>query len=333
MLVILLTAKNSTINKLQLPDRRKYSELIKQKAIDLGFSACGIAFAQKLDEEEPRLRSYIERNFHGQMGYMANHFEKRLDPTLLVPGAKSVVVVLLNYFPSKFQEGKDAPIVSKYAYGMDYHIVLKNKLKLLYDWIDSELVPIKGRVFTDSAPVLERAWAVKAGLGWIGKNGLLLNRELGSFFFIGELILDLELEYDQPNATNYCGTCTKCLDACPTSAFVEPSVLDSRRCISYLTIELKEDIPEEVKPVLKNRIYGCDSCQDVCPWNRNPKPHSTEEFNTADAFISMNSDDWKQLDEETFNRIFRHSALERAGFSKLKMNVENVSRHLNINKI
>jgi len=304
----------------------KYAEQIKQKALELGFSACGIAAVQKLDEEEARLKSYLENNFHGQMGYMANHFEKRLNPALLVPGAKSVVVVLLNYFPVKLQQENDLPIVSKYAYGKDYHVVLKEELQQLFDWINSEIAPIEGRVFTDSAPVLEKAWAVKAGLGWIGKNGLLLNKELGSFFFIGELIIDLELDYDIATTKSYCGTCTNCLDACPTKSLVSPSVLDSQRCISYLTIELKADIPEEIKPLLKNRIFGCDICQDVCPWNRKLKPHNTPEFDPSIKFSSMKKVDWQNLDQPTFRAVFSHTALERAGFRKLKMNIENFLR-------
>ena len=324
MLVIWLMAKSLTISKLD--SKSKYAEKIKQKALELGFSACGIAAVQRLDEEEVHLKSYLDRNFHGQMGYMANHFEKRLNPALLVPSAKSVVVVLLNYFPDKIQQKNDAPIISKYAYGKDYHVVLKDKLKQLFDWIDSEIAPIQGRVFTDSAPVLEKVWAVKAGLGWIGKNGLLLNKELGSFFFIGELIIDLELECDSPNIKNHCGTCSNCLDACPTKSLVSPSVLDSRRCISYLTIELKEDIFEELKPLLNNRIFGCDICQDVCPWNQKLNPHITPEFNPSEAFISMNKADWQHLDQPTFRAVFRDTALERAGFVKLKLNIENSLR-------
>ena len=323
-------AKSLTISKLD--SKSKYAEQIKQKALDLGFSACGIAAVQKLDEEEVHLKSYLDRNFHGQMGYMANHFEKRLNPALLVPGAKSVVVVLLNYFPDKIQQKNDAPIISKYAYGKDYHVVLKDKLKQLFDWIDSEIAPIQGRAFTDSAPVLEKAWAVKAGLGWIGKNGMLLNKEFGSFFFIGELIIDLELEYDSPNIKNHCGTCSNCLDACPTKSLVSPSVLDSRRCISYLTIELKEDIPEELKPLLNNRIFGCDICQDVCPWNRKLKPHITPEFNPSEAFVSMNKADWQHLDHPIFRTVFSQTSLERAGLVKLKMNIENFLRFNNLSE-
>jgi epoxyqueuosine reductase len=298
------------------------SIIIKQKAQELGFSACGIAPVRKLVEEQQRLKDYLENNYHGAMGYMENHFDKRLDPTLLVPGAKSIVMVLLNYFPTQLQTG-NVPIVSKYAYGKDYHLVIKEKLNQLLQFIQSEIAPAEGRVFTDSAPVLERAWAVQAGLGWIGKNGLLLNKELGSFFFIGELIIDLELEYDTPFQKEYCGKCTQCLDDCPTRALIKPYILDARCCISYLTIELKDEIPEDFKPHLINRVFGCDTCQDVCPWNRKPKPHSIKEFIPDSSFLNMNEIEWKQLDHETFNRVFNNSAVKRAGFEKLKINIEN----------
>jgi epoxyqueuosine reductase len=301
-----------------------FASIIKQRALSLGFSACGIAPARKLGEEEQRLKDYLANNFHGEMGYMANHFDKRLDPTLLVPGAKSVVVVLLNYFPRQLQSGYGVPIVSKYAYGKDYHVVVKDRLQQLFDFIDKEIAPVKGRVFTDSAPVLERAWAVQAGLGWIGKNGLLLNKELGSFFFIGELIIDLELNCDQPYSKEHCGSCSQCLNACPTQALVKPYTLDARRCISYLTIELKKDVPNEFKPLLKNRIFGCDSCQDVCPWNRNPLPHTIDEFIPHPEFIKMGKSDWEEMDEKLFKKVIGNSAIERAGYSKLKKNIENV---------
>lgn len=258
------------------------------------------------------------------MGYLANHFDKRLDPTMLVPRAKSMVVVLLNYFPHQFQTGKGAPILSKYAYGKDYHLVIKEKLQQLFEFINQEIAPTEGRMFTDSAPVLERAWAVEAGLGWIGKNGLLLNKTLGSFFFIGELIIDLELEYDQPFEKEYCGSCNQCLNACPTKALVKPYTLDARRCISYHTIELKEDTPVEFKPLLMNRIYGCDICQDVCPWNQRPQPHNTPEFRPKLELLEMGKEDWQQLSKEKFNELFQQSAVKRASYEKLKQNIENV---------
>jgi epoxyqueuosine reductase len=300
------------------------SALIKQKAQELGFSACGIAPARKLVEEELRVKEYLQNQYHGSMGYMENHFEKRLDPTLLVPGAESLVVVLLNYFPHQLQTGNGVPIVSKYAYGTDYHVVIKEKLNQLLQFIKTEISPTEGRVFTDSAPVLERAWAVQAGLGWIGKNGLLLNKELGSFFFIGELIIDLKLDYDLPFEKEHCGSCKQCLSACPSKAIIKPYILDARRCISYLTIELKEDIPEEFRPLLMNRVFGCDICQDVCPWNNHPQPHNIPEFNPDSRFINMDSNAWKVMDEETFYQIFHSSALYRAGFKKLKVNIDNL---------
>jgi epoxyqueuosine reductase len=300
------------------------SIVIKQKALSLGFSTCGIAPARKLVEEERHLKDYLDNQYNGEMAYMSNHFDKRLDPTLLVPGAKSVVVVLMNYFPQQLQSGTDTPTVSKYAYGKDYHIVVKDRLQQLFSFINKEINPIKGRVFTDSAPVLERAWAVQAGLGWIGKNGLLLNKELGSFFFIGELIIDLELEYDPPYLKQHCGSCNKCLNICPTKALVKPYLLDARRCISYLTIELKEDTPEEFKPPLNKRIFGCDSCQDVCPWNQKPKHHIIDELYPKSNFLKMNAEDWHNLTEEQFNEYFSQSVINRTGYSKFKQNLRNL---------
>lgn len=298
---------------------------IKEKAIELGFSTCGIAPARKLEEEEERLNDFLEANYHGKMGYLANHFEKRCDPTQLVPGAKSIVVVLLNYFPEQLQSGTAAPIISKYAYGKDYHLVIKEKLQVLFDFINAEIAPVEGRIFTDSAPVMERAWAVQAGLGWLGKNGLLLNKELGSFFFIAELIIDLELEYDQPFKKEYCGSCNQCLSACPTQALVKPYVLDARKCISYLTIELKDEIPEEFRPKLLRRAFGCDICQDVCPWNQRPKPTTVEEFRPHPEILKMTKVDWENLSKEKFGELFRKSAVKRAGYEKLKQNIGFIS--------
>lgn len=300
------------------------STLIKQKAISLGFSACGITQARKLEEEEPRVKDYLGKNFNGEMGYMANHFDQRLDPTLLVEGAKSVVVVLMNYFPHHLQQGEGIPIVSKFAYGIDYHLVVKERLQRLFNFIDLGISPIKGRVFTDSAPLLERVLAVQAGLGWIGKNGLLINRKLGSFFFIGELVIDLTLEYDRPLPKGYCGSCSRCQDACPTNAIVSPYCLDARSCLSYLTIERKGDIPEKFKPMLSNRVFGCDICQDICPWNHCLQPHSIKEFDPQPELLGMSKEEWEQMDEIRFKRIFSHSSVERAGFRKLKNNIENV---------
>ncbi|MFA9391950.1 MAG: tRNA epoxyqueuosine(34) reductase QueG [Prolixibacteraceae bacterium] len=297
------------------------SALIKNKAIELGFSACGIASARKLETEEQRLQAFLDANYHGKMAYLANHFEKRLDPTQLVPGSKSVIVVLMNYFPEQLQTGTGIPIISKYAYGKDYHLVIKEKLQVLFDYINTEIAPIEGRMFTDSAPVLERAWAVQAGLGWIGKNGLLLNKEWGSFFFIAELIIDLELEYDQAYEKEHCGSCNQCLNACPTQALVKPYILDARKCISYLTIELKDEIPEEFRPKLMRRAFGCDICQDVCPWNQKPKITSCEKFRPLPEFLKMTKVDWENLSTEKFEALFKSSAVKRAGYEKLKQNI------------
>ena len=307
-----------------MPKLSQHNELIKQKAAELGFSACGITSAGRLSEQEQFLRNYLEKNYNGTMNYMANHFDMRLDPSLLVPGARSIIVVLMNYFPPRMQQGSKAPIVSKYAYGNDYHKVIKKKLKELFDYINSEIGICSGRYFTDSAPILERTWAVKAGLGWIGKNGLLLNKQLGSFFFIGELIIDMELQPDTPFEKEYCRSCTQCLNACPTKAFVAPYVLDSRKCISYLTIELKKFIPESFHPHMMNRIYGCDICQDVCPWNQKAKPHNIEELNPNQEMLNMNGQQWLQLSQEQFDKLFSKSAIKRAGFSKLKENISIV---------
>lgn len=307
-----------------MPDKTTYSSLIKQKAQALGFDACGITKARKLVDSEQHLKSFLDQNYHGEMGYLANHFEKRLDPTLLVPGAKSIVVLLLNYFPDQLQKGTETPIISKYAYGKDYHLVIKDKLKVLFEYINTEITPVEGRMFTDSAPVLEREWAVQAGLGWIGKNGLLINKELGSFFFIAELIIDLELEYDQPYEKEHCGRCNQCLSACPTQALVKPYVLDARKCISYLTIELKDEIPENIRPKLMRRAFGCDICQDVCPWNQRPKAHKVEEFKPHPDLLKMTRVDWQQLSKEQFSEMFKNSAVKRAGFEKVKQNIKSL---------
>jgi epoxyqueuosine reductase len=306
-------------------DQQSKSALIKQKATELGFQSCGIAHARRLDEEEEHFKNYLESNYNGKMGYMANHFEKRLDPTKLVPGAKSVVVVLLNYSQGQMQTGTDVPLISKYAYGKDYHLVVKEKLRNLFNYINDEIGTIEGRVFTDSAPVLERSWAVQAGLGWIGKNGLLLNKELGSFFVIGELIIDMELDYDAPFKGEYCGSCNQCLSACPTKALVKPYILDARKCISYLTIELKDQIPEQFQSMLHRRVFGCDICQDVCPWNRKAKKTNEQDFRPHPDFLKMNKEDWVNLSKEQFNVIFKQSALKWAGYQKLMQNISIIN--------
>jgi len=305
------------------------TRLIKQKALEVGFLACGIAKAEKLVNEEARIESYLQHGFHGTMTYMENHQDKRLDPTLLVPGARSVIVALLNYYPSEFQHSNTVPIVSKYAYGRDYHFELKERLSLLWDFVRKEIDPkASGRFFTDSAPVLERSWAVKAGLGWIGKNGLLLHPHHGSFCFIGELITDLELDYDLPYRGEHCGNCTRCLDACPTKAIKEPYCLDARDCLSYLTIELKEEIPEKHVANMNNRVFGCDICQDVCPWNRLPKPHDVAAFMPLPEFIKLDRKSWENLDETRFESLFAHTAMKRTGFAKIKKNIKDCLKEL-----
>ncbi len=306
-------------------NQQSKSSHIKQKAIELGFSACGITAARRLDAEEKHFNDYLASNYHGKMGYMANHFEKRLDPTKLVPGAKSIVVVLLNYFQDQIQTGTDVPIISKYAYGKDYHLVVKEKLRNLFNYINNEIGTIEGRVFTDSAPVMERAWAVQAGLGWIGKNGLLLNKGLGSFFVIGELIIDMELEYDAPFEGEYCGSCNQCLSACPTNALVKPYILDARKCISYLTIELKDQIPEQFHSMLDRRVFGCDICQDVCPWNRKATKTNEQDFSPCPEFLNMGKEEWANLSKEQFNAIFKQSALKWAGYQKLMQNISIIN--------
>ncbi len=304
-------------------DRRSHTDFIKAKAAALGFSFCGISKAEFLKDEAPRLEEWLKRNYQGKMSYLENHFDKRLDPTLLVPGAKSVISLLYNYYPEK-DLGRESDLkIAKYAYGEDYHFVVKDKLKILFESIRENIGDVDGRVFVDSAPVMERAWAQKSGLGWIGKNSLLLNRQMGSFFFLAEVILDLELEYDGP-VKDYCGTCTACMDACPTDAIPEPSVVDGSKCISYFTIELKEEIPADVKGKFGNWIFGCDICQDVCPWNSFAKSHHEPRFAPAMEMNSFRENDWKELTEEVFNTIFKHSPVKRTKFSGLKRNIEFV---------
>ncbi len=305
------------------------AQKIKAKALDLGFDFCGIARADFLAEEAPRLEAWLTRNMHGQMGYMANHFDKRLDPRLLVDDAKSVVSVLLNYYPGdssddRLPEGEDDYKISKYAYGTDYHFVLKDKLKALLEFIHTEIGEVGGRAFVDSAPVMDKAWAAKSGLGWVGKHSNLLNRNMGSFFFIGELILDLELEPDGPT-TDHCGTCTRCIDACPTDAIVAPYVVDGSRCISYFTIELKDAIPQEVKGKFDNWVFGCDICQDVCPWNRFAKPHQTPAFALSPELAALTKNDWEEITEEVFRELFKRSPIKRTKREGLARNVRFIN--------
>jgi epoxyqueuosine reductase len=305
-------------------NKTNHTALIKSLAKELGFSFCGISKAEFLKEEAPRLEEWLKRGYQGKMSYLENYFDKRLDPTLLVPGAKSVVSLLYNYYPKKdFTEQSDLKI-AKYAYGEDYHFVVKEKLKEFLDRLTESIGEINGRAFVDSAPVMERAWAQRSGIGWIGKNSLLLNKQMGSFFFLAELIIDVELDYDQP-AKDYCGTCTACMDACPTDAITEPYVVDGSKCISYFTIELKEQIPSEVKGKFENWIFGCDICQDVCPWNRFSQPNQEARFQPSEELKSMTKADWKEVTEEVFKKLFKDSAVKRTKLEGLKRNISFVT--------
>jgi epoxyqueuosine reductase len=299
---------------------KKYTQLIKTEAKRLGFLSCGISKAQFLEKEAPRLEKWLNKNRHGQMQYMENHFDKRLDPTKLVEDSKCVISLLLNYYPSEFQKDAAAPKISKYAYGTDYHFVIKDKLKSLLHFIQDEIGDVHGRAFVDSAPVLDKAWAAKSGLGWIGKNSNLLTQQVGSFYFIAELIVDLELEYDAAT-TNHCGTCTACIDACPTEAIVEPYVVDGSKCISYFTIELKENIPPDFRGKFDNWMFGCDVCQDVCPWNRFSKAHNEPLFNPHPELLSIKKKDWEEITHDVFKKVFKDSAVKRTKFSGLKRNI------------
>ena len=297
----------------------KHTFMIKTEAKRLGFLSCGVSKAEFLEEEAPRLEKWLKQNMHGEMQYMENHFDKRLDPTKLVEGSKSVISLLLNYFPSE-EQNPDSYKISKYAYGMDYHFVIKDKLKSLLQFIQEEIGDVHGRAFVDSAPILDKAWAAKSGLGWIGKNSNLLTQQVGSFYFIAELIVDLELEYDTP-VTDHCGTCTACIDACPTEAIVQPYVVDGSKCISYLTIELKNEIPSEFDGKLDEWMFGCDVCQDVCPWNRFSKPHSEPLFNPNPDLLSFTKKDWEEITEDVFKKIFKKSAVKRTKLSGLERNI------------
>ncbi|WP_343705458.1 tRNA epoxyqueuosine(34) reductase QueG [Flavobacterium sp.] len=299
--------------------KEKYSKFIKEEAKRLGFLSCGISKAGFLEEEAPRLENWLKNNRNGQMAYMENHFDKRLDPTLLVDDGKSVVSLLLNYYPESFQNDESFKI-SKYAYGQDYHFVIKDKLKELLHSIQENIGEVSGRAFVDSAPVLDKAWAAKSGLGWIGKNSNLITQKVGSFYFIAELIVDLELEYDYA-VTDHCGSCTACIDACPTQAIVAPYIVDGSKCISYYTIELKENLPEEMKGKFDEWMFGCDTCQDVCPWNRFSKPHSEPLFNPNPDLLSFTKKDWLEITEETFRTVFKNSPIKRTKFDGLKRNI------------
>lgn len=303
-------------------DKREQRERIKRKAFVLGFLACGIARADYLAEEKPRLEEWLANGMNGEMEYMARNVEKRLDPRLLHEGTKSVISVLLNYFPREKQQDSEAPVLSKYAYGTDYHFVLKDKLRELLDFINEEIAPCSARAFVDSAPVLDKAWAVRAGLGWIGKNTNLISVEHGSYFFIGELLIDLNLEADERIVSNHCGNCTRCIDACPTKAIVAPYVVDARRCISYQTIEQRGEIDLQLKGQFNDRVFGCDICQDVCPWNLKAEPHSEAAFDPHPRLMKLSREEWQDMDEILFSELFRKSAVKRTKYSGLMRNLK-----------
>jgi epoxyqueuosine reductase len=311
---------------------QQHTLLVRQIASRLGFDYCGIAKAQRLDDDALRLEQWLNKGMHGTMKYMEDHFELRVDPSKLVPGARSVITLLKNYYPEQLQQN-DAAKISKYAFGKDYHEVIREKMKLFLQCIHEEVGEVHGRGFVDSAPVLERSWAQRSGLGWIGKNGNLLTKESGSFFFIATLIADLELEYDDPFAKDLCGTCTKCIDACPTDAIHEDKVVDGSRCISYFTIELKDMlIPGEMKGKFDNWVFGCDICQDVCPWNRFSQPNNEMEFRPIPEVLNLTTRQWEAMTEETFRRLFKHSAISRTKWKGMQRNIKFIQANSNDEK-
>ncbi len=299
--------------------KEKYTTQIKTEAKRLGFLSCGISKAEFLEKEAPRLEHYLKHNWHGEMYYMENHFDKRLDPTKLVEDSKSVISLLLNYYPKQLQTDNTYKI-SKYAFGTDYHFVIKDKLRALLSYIQEHIGDVTGRAFVDSAPVLDKAWAAKSGLGWMGKHGNLITQKTGSYYFIAELIVDLELCYDNPT-TDHCGSCTACIDACPTQAIVEPYKVNGSQCISYYTIELKNELPTVMKGHFDDWMFGCDVCQEVCPWNRFSKPHQEPLFNPHPDLLEMTKQDWQDITQEVFSKLFKKSAVKRTKFSGLKRNI------------
>ena len=305
-----------------MQNRIEIAGLIKSKALRLGLLDCVILPVESLESEKQHFQGWLESGMHGQMAYMARNMEKRLNPSLLFENAKTIIVVLQNYYPSENQKDITAPVLSKYAYGTDYHFVMKDKLKSLLSFIQNEIQPCNGRPFVDSAPVLERAWAKRAGLGWIGKNSNLISVEHGSFFFIGELIIDIELPFDKPKLVNdRCGKCTRCIDACPTKAIVADRVVDARKCISYQTIELKGELDANLKGKFENRVFGCDICQDVCPWNLKSEPHHEPAFKPNEKLLTISKDEWNRMDELLYAELFKKSAVKRTGFAGLKRNL------------
>ena len=301
--------------------KSNYASLIKTEAKRLGFLSCGISKAEFLEDEAPRLEAWLNQNSHGKMQYMENHFDKRLNPTLLVEGAKSIISLTYNYYTDQTQQDMNAPKISKYAYGVDYHYVIRNKLNELLEFIKEEIGGVNGRAFVDSGPVLEKAWAKKSGLGWVGKNSNLLTQKVGSFYFISELIIDLELEVDHV-VTDHCGSCTACIDACPTEAITEPYKVDGSKCISYFTIELKDNIPSELKGKFNDWMFGCDICQDVCPWNRFSKEHNEPLFSPKPELLSMSKKDWEEITQDTFKKVFKESAVKRTKYKGLVRNIK-----------
>lgn len=299
--------------------KQKYSNLIKAEAQRLGFLSCGISKATFLEEEAPRLEKWLSEGRNGEMSYMENYFDMRLDPRLIVDQAKSVISLLLNYYPSEMQNPESYKI-SKYAYGRDYHLVIKDKLKILLQTLNDQIGEINGRAFVDSAPILDKAWAQRSGLGWVGKNNNLIAKKTGSFFFVCELVVDIDLAFDIPT-TDHCGNCTACIDACPTQAIVEPYLVDGSKCISYFTIELKNAIPIEMKDKFDDWMFGCDVCQDVCPWNKFAKPHSEPLFQPHTNLIKFNKSDWEEITLDVFNEIFKKSAVKRAKLPGLHRNI------------
>ena len=304
-----------------MPDKYKLSEIIKSEALSVGFLSCGISKAEFLSEEATKLENWLKSGFNGEMSYMERNFDKRLDPRLLVPGCKSVISLLFNYYTKKKPKKDHEPKISSYAYGKDYHLVVKNKLRELLLRIKNLVGDVNGRVFVDSAPVMDRVWAKKSGLGWIGKNTNLISKKTGSFFFIAELILDLELEYDHPT-TDHCGSCTACIDSCPTNALATPYQIDATKCISYATIELKNNIPDSFKDNMRGWIFGCDICQDVCPWNRFSKNHNEPSFKDKKNITDMSKSQWEDLTKDVFDEVFKDSPIQRTGYNGIKRNID-----------
>jgi epoxyqueuosine reductase len=308
-----------------LSNKSKYSQLIKKEALRLGFSSVGISKAEFLEAEAPKLEAWLQSGYQGEMQYLENNFDKRLDPRLLVEGTKSVISFTYNYYPQKLQKD-DTYKIAKYAYGQDYHYIIKDKLRELLQFIQDNIGDVNGRAFTDSAPIMERAWASKSGLGWQGKNSLLLQKGKGSFFFLAELFLDLELAYDTPFKTNHCGNCTRCIDACPTQAILPDATVNGSKCISYFTIELKKELPKEMQNKFSDWIFGCDICQDICPWNSFSLPHNEPFFEPHPQLLDMSKKDWLDISEDVFRKIFRKSAVKRTKFSGLTRNIQFVSK-------